>query len=262
MSNMIQAANNTVIENVRVLAIDTATTSIELSGANGRILHVTCGTSGSSVPTVIVSGDFAYLEDVNTSLSADAGVLVTGDRAQLVGITSRLVHFSTGHGIRLDQSSDTVINGFASYQDGFGLVVLDSPRCQATDVHVFDCSRVGVWWDGSDNGLLECTVGESDRHGVQITDSDRGRFSGQVVNASRGTNNTYDGVILDGDSDRNRTEFTVTYLGSGNRMRYGLNISAATCNTNVEASILDGTGATGNYNNAGTGTVVTDDHLV
>lgn len=262
MTAVVQADNGSLIENVAVSAVGTTDQAIEVLGANVRLRHVNCGTSGSSVPQIVVAGDRAFLEDIIVSATTDAGILVTGDRAVLRGITSSANGFTTGDGIRFDTSADSLLDGYMSFQDAFGLRVLDSPRTQCTGVVIRDPHQRGVVWDGSDRGIFDGVVSDAGEHGIQITDSSRNRFSGQVIDASKDANNTYEGVLVDGDSNRNRTEFTVTYGGAGNQMRYGLNISAATCDNNVEASILDGSGATGSFNDAGTGTVLTDDHLV
>lgn len=262
MPAAVEIATGGLIENVAVSAISITETAIYVAGNNVRVLHVNCGTSGGEAAQVLVEGDNAYLEDVTAASSIDCGVLVTGDRAVLNGIITSSNGVTVGDGVRFDTSNDSILQGHRSFQDAFGLRVLDSPRTICVDIQIRDPHQRGVVWDGSDHGQLQGTVSDAGEHGVQITDSDRCRFTGQVVDAGRETNNTYDGVFVDGDSDRNRTAFTVSYSGAGNQMRYGLNLSAATINNHVEASILDGTGATANYNDAGTGTVTTDDHLV
>lgn len=145
----------------------------------------------------------------------------------------------------------TVRQGSANFTGlenfNLGLTVI-----QPTDVIFDDCHR----------GKVDLLCFESLQHGLRIEDSSDNRFSGQIINAGQQIDDTYDGIFVLGDSNRNRTEFTVTYTGAGNQMRYGANLSAATVDNHVEASVLTGSGATGNFNDAGTGTVLTDDHIV
>lgn len=209
---------------------------------------------------IVVQSNDCHIYNIEGAISQLAIIEVTGDRALIQNVTSQLG--TSGCAVRLNGSNGSVVNGVTSRADENGLIVLDSDRWQATDIYVEASDTAGIIIDGSNNGRLEAIVYQAGQHGIRVLDSDRNRLGGLVIDAGKDTNNTYDGVFIEGDSDRNRTEFTVTYPGTGNRMRYGLNISAATVDNHVEASILDGTGATGNYNNAGTGTVVTDDHLV
>lgn len=149
---------------------------------------------------------------------------------------------------------------YAQVRVNTGTVLLDGLTDGVLDI--VGSNLVTVVLNDSHRNTIRLNTTTTSQHGVRLTDSSDNRIEGNITNAGRQTGNTYDGVFMDGDSNRNRTALTVTYLGSGNQMRYGMNISAGTCDNNVEASILTGAGATANFNDAGTGTVLTDDHIV
>lgn len=259
----LQMNTGALAENVAVFSLGTTDQAIEIVGSGVRLRHVSAGTSGSDANQIVVTGNDAYLEDVQVSGTIAHGIEVTGDRAQLRGIYTTVCGTTTsGAGIRFNGSDDSILNGYASDTDFHGIRCATSLRLICKDFQILSTGRVGILLTSSNNCVFDGIIRESGRNGYQITDSSKNRISGQVINAGRATTNTYDGVLLDGNSDRNRTELTVAYLGSGNNMRYGLNISAATCDNNIEASLLNGAGATGAYNDAGTGTVLTDDHIV
>jgi len=66
------------------------------------------------------------------------------------------------------------------------------------------------------------------------------------------TPNTYDGIRLSGNSDSNHISGNIL---TGTDSRYGINVSANTCDNNlVENNYLSGTFSTAEYNDAGTGT--------
>jgi parallel beta-helix repeat protein len=230
---------------------------LDMTGTNSRAHSI--GASAGETWAILVSGNECVLDDVNTGSGlGDSCIEVTGQRAQLSNIKSN--SSGTASAVRIT-GADCVLNGLTSNTDDTGLEISGATRWQARNVNVQAADNEGILITSSDHGILEATVYNSGRHGISITDSSHNRLSGQVIDAGKDTNNTYDGVILAGNSDRNRTAFTVTYLGSGNQARYGLNISASTCDSNIEASLLLA-GSTGHYNDAGTGTVATDDHIV
>lgn len=237
-------------------------TWVEMNGDRGKIQNVLAPSFNHNAPAIVVAGADCDVEEVYVAAN-DGGLAcieVTGDRAYLRNIRSDQSNDAAA--VRFNGSDDSILDGLDSNLDEQGLIILDSARVTAVNVRVTASDDEGILLDGATNCVLEATVYQAGQHGIRVLDSDRNRLSGQVIDAGKDTNNTYDGVFIEGDSDRNRTEFTVTYPGAGNRMRYGLNISAATVDNHVEASILDGTGATANFNDAGTGTVLTDDHLV
>lgn len=80
-----------------------------------------------------------------------------------------------------------------------------------------------------------------------------------TVNTASGTDNTYDGISIDADSDTNNVQGnTVRGKVSSTQLRYGIRVNNANCDDNlVTNNDLKNAGATANFSDAGTGTVTT-----
>lgn len=230
----------------------------------------------------------AGIYSTDTVVAAGASLKAVNSRFRELTLTAG--DFSRLSLSECEATGDLTVNGGSSFQSvGFSNVFLNngdlivndtfeygfkadvrirsgSVTCTGLTNAVLDVAVLGaisVTFDDCHRNRAELSIFNASQHGLIINDSSDNRFSGIIADANQqNPTNTYDGIHMSGDSNRNRTEFTVVYDGAGNQMRYGMNISAATCDDNVEASILTGTGATGNFNDAGTGTVLTDDHIV
>lgn len=257
MATIVRLSTTATASNLRIIG-GIGDIRLEMSGNESRAEYISAFGNGDN-EAILISGNDCKLSHVITgSGTGDSCIEVTGLRAHLSDIHS--ADSTTASAVRVT-GADCLIDGLSSNSDDTGLEILNATRWQARNVNVTSSDNEGILITGSDHGILDCLVYNSGRHGISISASSFNRLSGEVIDAGRDTNNTYDGIIFAGDSDRNRTAFTVTYLGSGNQARYGLNYSASTCDSNVEASILLA-GSTGHYNDAGTGTVLTDDHIV
>lgn len=106
---------------------------------------------------------------------------------------------------------------------------------------------------------LHVTVSTSDGHGVRINDSDEVQLSGSVEGSGLNADDTYDNVIVSGDSDRVRIEQLVSRpSAAGNQPRYGINLSASTVDEAIVVGNDLGTNSSygsGAYNDSGTGTI-------
>lgn len=237
----VQADTGSLIENVEVTGIDTTLTAIEMLGNNSRMLDVLCGTSGSSAPQIIVSGANCYLEAIRATQSSDAGILVTGDRATLVGIFAASNGFTTGDGVRFNGSDDSVLNGLLSTAGSVGLSILNSLRVQCSDVAVRDPGRNGINIDGSDFCSVKGRVWDAGRHGIRINNGDQNRIEVTVIDSGGDTNNTYDNLIIEGASNRNFIQGCI-FRGrlTGNDTRYGVNVGGSgECNIVVGNDLGD-----------------------
>lgn len=98
-------------------------------------------------------------------------------------------------------------------------------------------------------------------HGIRISDcSDTTVANNRVIEPGQETSNTYDGINVLGNSDRNTFVSNTIQPGTAVVVRYGINIGTATCNDNVVVGNNFGGSAlyaTGPFNNAGTSTVTT-----
>ena len=115
--------------------------------------------------------------------------------------------------------------------------------------------------DNSDRNVISGNTIETAYEGIQVTDSTNNVISDNVIDrldASFG-DNTYDLIILDGDSDGNQIIGNRLLSPGGSwRARYGINISASTCDDNAVIHNYIGADAdygTGGLNDAGTNTI-------
>jgi parallel beta-helix repeat protein len=118
---------------------------------------------------------------------------------------------------------------------------------QVKDIYLTGCTR---------NIIGENRVYLSDTHGIHLNDSNDNQVSGNYVDSAGQTaDDTYDGIYVDGNSDRNKVTENIVRYDPTTKSRYGINISAATCDENlVEGNDLLNSGATAEFNDAGTNT--------
>lgn len=161
--------------------------------------------------------------------------------------------------VRIENVTGASVTNVSSHSSTNGIVIVDSTVVTIRNAYIDDSSGAGILLDGVTGSDIQAVVNRAGQHGIHLVDSDRNRITGIVKNASENTNNTYDGVHAE-TSDENRIAVTVVDDTEGNQMRYGVNIASGT--TNIEASMLKGTGATAPYNDSGTDTRTTQDHIV
>ncbi len=171
------------------------------------------------------------------------------------------------HVIELSDISNLVITGNELDTGGDGAVLLDTCRDATITGNLFDgtgevsavlldtCDRIVV----SDNFIGANYLG---RHGIQLTNTNDSLVSDNFIKEpGQDIDATFDGIILDGNSDRNDIrDNKIIGKAAANGPRWGINISAATCNDNSYLGNQTGPVAgysSGSYNDAGTDTVNT-----
>jgi len=113
------------------------------------------------------------------------------------------------------------------------------------------------------NGTIAFNTMSAQQHGISLVDSSRCLILGNhVIQPGAGLNNTYDGIILSGNSDFNDIRNNkIQGRAVTNKPRYAINISVATCDSNSYLGNRSGPasdyGAANPYNDAGVGTVNT-----
>jgi len=120
---------------------------------------------------------------------------------------------------------------------------------------------IGILMSGAQRCVVSGnTVEFAGEHGIALVDSSLNLIEGNLIfDPSQNTDNTFDGINLAGDSDDNDI-WGNKVIGSVSapQPRYGVNISAATCDTNSYLGNRTGPGTdygTAAYNDAGTGTI-------
>lgn len=110
--------------------------------------------------------------------------------------------------------------------------------------------------------FAENQVRNAFEHGLELSDCQAVRVAGNVVwEPGWDTANTFDGIILTGDTDGCLVSGNLVVPASAST-RYGINVSVSTCDDNViDGNFLGETAAygTGSFNDAGTGTITARD---
>jgi hypothetical protein len=121
-------------------------------------------------------------------------------------------------------------------------------------------SETLVLFDGSSKcKLLGGSIVNCQEHAVMLVDSSDCTVQDVTIDGAGGnSNDTYDGVILSGDSDRNLISgIQVVARAVSPLTRYGINVSASTCDCNIVVGNVLGDPAdygTDALNDAGTDT--------
>lgn len=118
----------------------------------------------------------------------------------------------------------------------------------------------GIKLDGcSGIDMSGLRVHDVDRHGIWLLDTDECNITDWYAsNYSQQTDDTYSGLIIDGDSDTNSVQTgKARHGGTANKGKYGIRIDDSTCDTNLVRNndLKDSAKTAGNeFSDAGTGT--------
>jgi len=177
----------------------------------------------------------------SVSSSGYDGIRTDGSAGNSIVIN--LVLDSGWTGLMLYDSDDTVVDGNA----------VDS--CFYSAISVYYSNRVVI----SGN-----TFKWADQHGIEISGSDDCVISGNAVSCnSFRVDNSYSGIYITGDSDRNLIDGNIVRVGyTSYRQRYGVYIHSSMCNDNVLINNdLYTSGWTDEYVNDGSGTIIHNNRL-
>jgi parallel beta-helix repeat protein len=182
-------------------------------------------------------------------------------------ITGNTFDTVSRYAISIDSTADWVVagnniqsSGTSGVPVGGGILLFQCSKCSVTGNSIYSSGDLGITLNGATLCVVKGNiVRESFRHGIQLGDSKDNVIHGNLLTENgQAANNTLDNIALIGDSDDNNIQGNTCRQGAlANKPRYGINVSAATCNTNlVTNNDLKGGGVTGALNDAGTGTVV------
>ena len=158
------------------------------------------------------------------------------------------------------------VKGNRMQQNGYGLYLDRVDQSQIVGNYMEQNNLSGLLMDQSNYNQVESNWFRGNlQFGALIASSNENQIVGNyaIANGSQ-TDNTYDGINVQSNSDNNFITNNMSRMLNGvNRQRYGLNIATADCTNNV---VLDNdlrlSGVTGGFNNAGTGTDVTNGNKV
>jgi len=178
-------------------------------------------------------------------------------------VTGNTCNGNTRSGILLYSSSNNTVTGNTcqgNTEHGISLSISSSNNT-VTGNTCNGNTRYGIYlYDASNNNTVTGnTCNGNTWSGILLySSSNNNTVTGNTcVDNDSGDTNTYDGIHVDSDSDYNLIEANKCYVTTpGAKQRYGIRINSADCNGNfvIDNDLLQG-GRTGNFSDAGTGTI-------
>lgn len=200
------------------------------SGSHGAVFD-----GASCVSARIIGNEF--------NENAGGGLFISniGDRFEIKA--NRMQQNGT-YGMYLDRVDQSQIVGNYTEQNTLSGMLMD--QCHFNQV-------LSNWFRS--NGQFGALIAGSGDNQIQ---------SNYAIGNGSEADNTYDGINVQSNSDNNFISNNMSRMLSGtNRQRYGLNIATSDCTNNV---VIDNdlklSGVTGGFNDAGTGTAVTNGNKV
>jgi len=169
-------------------------------------------------------------------------------------------------GVRVSESSGNTFNGNAILDSGWaGLVVYDSEDTvvsgNVVDSSFYSCLAIY----SSDRCIVSGnTVRWAQENGIMLSSSDECVISGNAVSCnSFRVSNSYSGIVIASDSDRNLIDGNIVRIGyTDYKQRYGLYIQSTFCNGNVVINNdLAESGWTNDFIDDGSGTISHNNRL-
>ena len=181
-------------------------------------------------------------------------------------VTGNSVSASGYDGIRTDESlGNSIISNMVLDSGWAGLIVYDSDDTVVSGNVVDSCFYSGISVYNSNHVVVSGnTFKWADEHGIQIQSSDDCLISANVVSCnSHRVDNSYSGIYLGGDSDRNLIDGNTVRVGyTSYRQRYGVYIQTSMCNNNMLINNdLYTSGFTDEYVDDGSGTIIHNNRL-
>ena len=258
--------------------------NLYIGSTNNKVVNCVCSSNGhhgilaalDATENIITSNRCVDNTENGIRVEADADRCIIADntvtnnslfgiyvhRADSVVVSGNSLYGNTQHGIILEESDYSSIIGNTCQQNQYNGICLNNSdyntitgnSCRAAPsyngIYVYQSSGNVV----SSNSCLENT-----RYGILVTDvSNRNLIANNsCIDNDFNNTNTYDGIGIDNDSDYNHVTGNLCYVTvAGTNQRYGINITNANCDgTFVIGNDLYQAGRTGDYNDAGTGTI-------
>jgi parallel beta-helix repeat protein len=175
-------------------------------------------------------------------------------------VAGNTVQGNGSYGIRIYSSNNnTVVGNTVQGNDDRGIVLHYSNNNTVTGNTVQGNNYYGIHLNASNNNtVVGNTVQGNSFHGIYIYYSNNNTVVGNsVLGNSQATDNYYDGICVNYNSSNNFISGNVVrHQGLTNQHRYGINVNSSDCYGNfIHGNDLYQAGKTGDYNDAGTGTI-------
>ena len=263
-------------------------TGINLLPATGGVVYVKEGTYDIDATITIPNSNISIVGAGHSTIvqtSDDIDVISASSESNLVIENFYIYGAGAGNaannGINFNEVTDSIIRGvwventgadginivnsstyiniiscFCIGSLGSGIHVDESQQLIISDTVLYINTLHGIEMDGSSsNTISTCSIYRSTRHGIYVHDdsnsniiSDCKVLENDYLNAA-----TYDGIIIDANSDANIIEGNF----SNNNDRYEVNVNNANCSDNqIIGNNFNGTDRVGAINDVGTNTEV------
>jgi hypothetical protein len=234
----ISRANSCDFNNLRVRSAKSGYSGCVVDGsANNSLNFNSCRMEGNNDNGLYLTNTGGRMVVNGGSYSSNLGKGIYCDRVDnLVIDGGAIVELNTGEGITINQCDNTLI--------GKGILSRSNYR------------GIGIYSSSYLDSDLKAVSNQ--REGILLSASDNCNIKGSAVGNSQETNNTYNGVMIQSNSDSNNIEVFVRHGAGASQHKYGLEINDApsTANRVTNCDLLD-SGSTGSLLDSGTSTVTT-----
>lgn len=217
-----------------------------------------------------------------TEENTQSGMYIDGGNDYI--ITNNHSHQNTQNGFYLNQLNDsqfqantaftngyrdyavmgsptrTTIIGNFSYNSGVdGFLLTGMTYCIVQGNNIYGAVNWGIYVDGGNHNIISGNKIDSCKYdGLILSGSSNNIVNGNLCSRnSQQTDDTYDGIKIDANSDGNNVQTnTVRHGGGAKQHKYGINIANANCDNNLcTNNDLLTSGKTASLNDTGTGTI-------
>jgi parallel beta-helix repeat protein len=231
---------------------------LDSSSSHNTITGNTC--QGNKNSGIYLSSSSYNTVTGNTCQQNDYGIYLSFSGHNT--ITGNLCQGNYIHGIYLYPSSNnnTIVGNTCQGNGSYGIGLSSSSdnntiagnTCQGN-------AYFGIYlYSSGHNTITGNTCQGNNRHGIVLGSSSNNAIVGNcVLGNSQEADASYDGIYMDYDSNHNLISGNVVRHQGGERQhRYGINIATSDCDGNlIHGNDLYQAGRTGDYNDAGTGTI-------
>lgn len=214
------------------------------------------GQSNAGVQGVDVSGPFSLVEGLYVESCGWDGIAVNGGHYTRVRDCHVQVPNTALTGITA-AAEEVAVQG--CWVEGGAIGIYNSAlavRAMISNNHI-SYSDIGIKTESDQFSIHGNVILATNQHGIWVVECADGNILGNgIYGGSQEADATYDGIFLSGNADRHNIQYNMVRHGGGAaQFRYGLNISAATCDkTFAPNNDLYLSGRTSPFNDAGTNT--------
>lgn len=171
-------------------------------------------------------------------------------------------YFRSETGVSIFGSAEGILLHHNIFDRGVagGLVVDTASNLHITDNQFWSFGGSGISLDTATGSKVSGNlVYQATNHGIIIIDSTDVQITdNKITGCGTATDDTYSGIILDGDTNTCMVTGNMVRYAGANHTRYGIRVDDATCDGNVVyMNDLRTSGDTASFSDAGTGTLTT-----